>query len=109
MQRIKPSMRQSDDIIFKICAAPIGDNGCYHAWPDKVTYVRRFPSAERRDRYWERYVIPKGTDYHGLAYQIVRVDEWSGGWQFVGNAVYADLPLIGRVSNHGYGHIVECG
>ena len=102
-------MSDNDDVIFKICAAPIGDNGCYHAWPDKVTYVRRFPTAERRDRYWQRYVAPKGTDYHGLAYQIVRVDEWSGGWRFVGQPVYADLPLIGRVMHQAYSHIVECG
>lgn len=102
-------MPRRDDVIYKICAAPIGEGGRYHAWPDKVTYVRRFPSAERREQYWKRYVAPKGSDYHGLAYQIVMVDEWSGGWRFVGEPVYADWPLIGRVTNNGSGHIVECG
>lgn len=102
-------MQKSRDVIFKICAAPLGEEGRYHAWPDKVTYVRRFDSEAQRDRYWQRYVLPKGTDYHGLAYQVVCVDEWSGGWQFVGRPVYADLPLIGRVSHRSNGHIVECG
>ena len=102
-------MRQSDDIIFKICAAPIGDNGQYHAWPDKLTFVRRFASAELRDRYWRRYVAPRSTDFHGLPYQIVQVNEWSGGWQFVGRAVYAEVPLIGRPTGRNSGPIVECG
>lgn len=102
-------MGDQDDVIYKICAAPIGDCGRYHAWPDKVTYVRRFPSAERRAKYWKRYVAPKGSDYHGLAYQVVMVDEWSGGWRFVGEPVYSDVPLIGRAINNGVGRIVECG
>lgn len=102
-------MSNTRDAIYKICAAPIGEDGRYHAWPDKVTYVRRFDSAELRDRYWQRHVLPKASDYHGLSYQVIRVDEWSGGWQFVGQAVYADLPIIGRVTNRPTGHIVECG
>lgn len=102
-------MRQPDDVIYKICAAPIGEGGRYHAWPDKLTYVRRFPTAERRENYWKRYVAPKGSDYHGLAFQVVMVDEWSGGWRFVGSPVYADWPLISRVTNSNYGHIVEVG
>ena len=102
-------MFDSGDIIYKICAAPIGAGGRYHAWPDKVTYVRRFPSAERRDNYWKRYVLPRGSDYHGLAYQVVMVDEWSGGWRFVGDPVYSDVPLIGKEIHNAVGHIVECG
>lgn len=102
-------MQDPEDIIYKICAAPIGEGGRYHAWPDKVTCVRRFPTAERRAIYWKRYVGPKGTAYHGLAYQITMVDEWSGGWRFVGEPVYADWPLIGRITNNGSSHIVEFG
>ena len=102
-------MRAADDAtVFKICAAPIGQDGHYHAWPDKITFVRRFPSAEKRDQYWNRYVVPKGTDYHGLSYQIAMVDEWRGGWRFVGRPLYADLPLIGRPNRRpANGHIVE--
>ena len=102
-------MHRPEDVIYKICAAPIGECGRYHAWPDKITYVRRFPSAERRELYWKKYVKPKGSDYHGLAYQIIMVDEWSGGWRFVGEPLYADLPLIGKVKNNVTSHIVEFG
>ena len=103
------TLQRPDDVIYKICAAPIGEGGRYYAWPDKVTYVRRFPTARRRDTYWKRYVKPKGSDYHGLTYQIIMVDEWSGGWRFVGDPVYADVPLIGKVTNNVTSHIVEVG
>lgn len=96
-------------VIHKICAAPLGNGGRYHAWPDKLTYVRRFPSAARRQTYWRRYVKPKGSVCHGLAYQVAMVDEWSGGWEFVGRPVYADWPLICRIGKSHAGPIVEIG
>lgn len=100
-------MQRSDGVIYKICAAPIGDCGRYHAWPDKITYVRRFPNADRRDLYWKKYVKPRGSDYHGLTFQIAMVDEWSGGWRFVGDPVYSDVPLIGKIKGSVAGHIIE--
>lgn len=102
-------MRTARDIIYKICAAPLGQGGRYHAWPDKITYVRRFPTPLRRDSYWRRYVVPKASGQRGLAYQVVMVDEWSGGWEFASEPVYADWPLISRIGKSHDGPIVEVG
>ena len=102
-------MGLADKTIYKICAAPLGSGGRYHAWPDKVTYVRRFPSAARRTNYWRRYIASKASEQRGLRYQIAMVDEWSGGWSFVGDPLYADRPIICRVLGAHAGPIVEVG
>jgi len=94
---------------YKIVAAPIGPDGSYRAWPDKTTYIRRFSSAARRDDYWRRFVVPKSDTDRGLIFQIAMINEWSGGWEFVAEPRYADLPIIGKVNRDPTLHIVECG
>ena len=93
---------------YKIYAAPRGPNGNYWAWPDKTTYVRTFNSEGRRKDYWRRFVVTKSCDKPGLEFQLVMVDEWNGGWEFVSEARYADEPIIGKTQGDAGLGVVEC-
>jgi len=94
---------------YKIVAAPIGPDGSYRAWPDKTTYIRRFASEGKRADYWRRFVLPKTESARGLVFQIAMVNEWNGGWEFVAEPRFADLPVIGKINRDPTLHIVECG
>ena len=102
-------MAEKDSLKLKIVAAPLGPDGSYRAWPDMKTYVRRFSTEARRDDYWRRFVVPKSGEERGMRYQIAMVNEWVGGWEFVAEPRYADVPIIGKVSSDPTVHIVECG
>ena len=102
-------MAQKKNLRYKIVAAPIGPCGGYRAWPDKTTYIRRFMSEGKRQDYWRRFVVPKSETESGLLFQITMIDEWSGGWEFVSEARYADQPTICGSNCDPSVHIVECG
>lgn len=94
---------------YKIVAAPIGQDGSYRAWPDKTTYIRRFSSKGKRLDYWRRFVVPKSERSRGLGFQLAMVDEWTNSWEFVGEARYADDPLVSKQNDDPSRHIVEVG
>ena len=93
---------------YKIYAAPKAQNGNYWAWPDKTIYVREFSSEGRRRDYWRRFVVMKSTDKPGPAFQLVMVDEWNGGWDFVSEARYAEEPIIAKPDGDRSPGVVEC-
>ena len=101
-------MSGTDAGCFKIVAAPIGPDGRYQAWPDKTTYVRRFASEARRNDYWRRFVLTKSAVTRGLGFQLAMVDEWIGGWRFVAEPRYADVPIIFNKKHDPSQHIIEC-
>ncbi len=102
-------MTDAKPLRYKIVAAPIGENGRYRAWPDKTTYIRRFLSEGKRLDYWRRFVVPKSELSRGLGFQLAMIDEWTDHWEFVGEARYADLPLVSKLNDDPSRHIVEVG
>lgn len=102
-------MSEGKPLRYKIVAAPIGKGGSYRAWPDKTTYIRRFPSEARRLDYWRRFVVPKSERSRGLGFQLAMIDEWTNHWEFVGEARYADDPVVSKRNEDPTRHIVEVG